>query len=437
MNSLARLAARLSSAEGVADWKIRHRVERQTQLYVVGDRPEATRTVDADRFEVTVYVDRDGGRGASNVTLFPADRDEWDARVAAAVYRAGLQSNPRFALPGPQRYRRVALADPVIVAEPDASARGVVDALLRRLRRQHAVRLSSAEVFLTSGRTRFRNSRGAEGELEDTMAELQFVVLAGGGVEGTEALEAIERRRVADLDLAAAVDRAAKFARDSLQATAPTPGRGAVVFSGSALKDGTPSDFWQPFRFHSSAEAAYRKLARFRPGELVTARRPAGEPLRLHIDPQIRFGTASAPFDRDGVGLRRQVLFEDGRLARYWATKEYADLLGVEATGAISNLVVPAGATPEADLLRDGVTLQVVSFSWFNPDPITADFATEIRLAYERRRGRERPVRGGAVQGNLFEAFRRATFAREVEWIGSYRGPRSIRWEGLAVGAGS
>lgn len=101
------------------------------------------------------------------------------------------------------------------------------------------------------------------------------------------------------------------------------------------------------------------------------------------------------------------------------------------------DIVVPAGATPEVDLLHDGVTLQVVSFSWFNPDPITADFATEIRLAYERRRGRERPVRGGAVQGNLFEAFRRATFAREVEWIGSHRGPRSIRCEGLAVGAGS
>lgn len=98
---------------------------------------------------------------------------------------------------------------------------------------------------------------------------------------------------------------------------------------------------------------------------------------------------------------------------------------------------VDEGGMPEPELLGQGPTLRVVAFSWFNPSPLTGDFATEIRLGYERRRGRERPVRGGAVQGNLFEAFRRATFAREVDWLGSYYGPRGIRCEGLAVGEGS
>ena len=433
-----RLAARLAATPGIADWKLRHRVERQTQLYVIDDRPEAARVVAADRLDVTVYVDRDGGRGASNVTLFPGSPEEWGARLAAAVFRAGLQSNPPFVLPGPQRYRRVPLADRAIAEDAEDRARVMVDRLLRALRRERGVRLSSAEVFLTTGTTHFRNSRGAEGEAEDTVAEVLFVVLAGEGVSGTEAVEAIERRRLADLDLDAAAQRAAKFARDSLQATAPTPRRSAaVVFSGDALKDGTLSDFWQPFRFHASGEAAYRKLSRFRPGELVTPGRIAGEPLGITADPELRYGTASAPFDRDGLALRRAPLIEEGRLARYWTTKEYADLLKVEATGALTNLVVPPGRTAEAELVRDGPTLQVVAFSWFNPSALTGDFATEIRLGYERRRGRERPVKGGAVQGNLFEAFRRATFAREVDWLGSYHGPRSIRCESLAVGEGS
>jgi PmbA protein len=207
----------------------------------------------------------------------------------------------------------------------------------------------------------------------------------------------------------------------------------AVVFRGEPLRDGGTSDFWQPFRFHLSAEAAYRKLSRFAPGRSITSGRLAGEPLRLASDPTIRYGRASAPFDRDGLALRRVPLVEAGRLARYWATKEYADYLGVEATGALTNIDVPAGRTPERDLLGDGPVLEVVSFSWFNPDFVTGDFSCEIRLGYERRRGAARPVKGGAVQGNLFAAFRRAQFAREVDWFGTYHGPRAIRFERLTV----
>ncbi len=327
------------------------------------------------------------------------------------------------------------IADRTIVDDAEGRARWVVDRLLRALRRERGVRLSSAEVFLTASQTRFANSRGARGESAQTEAELHFVVLAGEGASGTESLDSIERRRVSDLEIDLAVARAAKFARDSLGATPPTAGRPAVVFTGAPLKDGPLYDFWNPLRFHASGEAAYRKLSRLRPGEPITRGRVLGEPLELTADPSIRYGTASAPFDRDGVALRRVALVEDGRLARYWTTKEYADLLGVEPTGALTNLVVPPGRTAERTLLRDGPTLEVVSFSWFNPDPVTGDFATEIRLGYEHRRGRVRPVKGGAVQGNLFDAFRRATFAREVEWLGSYRGPRSVRFEGLAVGA--
>jgi predicted Zn-dependent protease len=433
-DALDRLCARLRTIAGIADWKVRHRVERQTQLYVIGDRPEATRVVDGDRFDVTVYVDHDGGRGASGVTLYQASPDEWRGRLEDAASRARLQANPRFDLPGPQRYRRIPLVDDAMRERPAERARDVFAALQRAVRAERGVRLSSAEVYLTSGTTRLANSRGASGQVDETLVDLEFVLLAGEGVEGTEAYKSLSRRRLADLGVERAVASAAKVARDSQQATAPSSGATAIVFSEDALGTGAISDFWDPFRFHSSAQAAYRKLARFSPGKLVTGGRIAGEPLALATNPTASYGTASTPFDADGVALRRLSLVEDGRLVRYWATKEYADYLRIEPTGPITNVELPAGETAEADLLRDGASLQVVSFSWFNPDALTGDFATEIRLGYERRRGKERPVKGGAVQGNLFDAFRRATFSRETAWVGAYHGPRSIRCERITVG---
>ena len=432
-----RLVALLASTRGVADWKVRQRTDRETQLYLVGQRREALRTVDGDRYDVTVYVDHDGLRGSSSATLLPDFPDEWVERIQAAVFRATLQSNPPFALPGRSRYRAVSLVDPTIRDHPVDRAAEVAHRLLLLVRREGGVRLSSAEVFLAYAKTRFANSRGAAGAYDETSVDIEFVVLAGEGVRGAEALEEYGRRRVADLALEESVASASRFARDALVARPPRSVRtGPVVFRGEPLRDGTISDFWQPFRFHLSAEAAYRKLSRFAPGRSITSGRLAGEPLELAADPTIRFGVASAPFDRDGVALRRVPLVEGGKLQRYWATKEYADYLGVEPTGLLTNISVRPGRTSERELLSDGPLLEVVSFSWFNPDFVTGDFSCEIRLGYERRGGSVRPVKGGAVQGNLFAAFARAQFGREIEWMGTYHGPRAVRFERLTV-AGS
>lgn len=436
MTVLDRLIRLLERTDGVDDWKVHEREDRQAQLYLAGERRDAEREVRGHRFEVTVYADGAGTRGASGVTLLPGDPAEWPARLSDAVFRARLQSNPRFALPGRQRYRAVPLVDPTIRERPAERAREIAERIVRLARRERGIRLSSLEVFLTYAEHRFANSQGVAGGYAETMADLEFVLLAGEGLAGTEALEEYGRRRVSELDLEATFERAARTARDSVVAKAPTGGRTAVVFSGEPLRDSELSDFWQPFRFHLGAEAAYRKLSRFVPGRSVTSGRLAGEPLDVCADGTLRYGVASAPFDRDGVALRRTPLVQKGSLARYWASKEYADYLGVEATGQLTNLDVAAGRTRDADLDADGPTLRVTSFSWFNPDPVTGDFSCEIRLGYERRRGRVRPVKGGALQGNLFAAFRAATFSREVEWMGAYHGPRSIRFERLTVGAG-
>ena len=67
----------------------------------------------------------------------------------------------------------------------------------------------------------------------------------------------------------------------------------AVVFSGARLRDGAPSDFWQPLRYHLAAEAAYRKLSRFAPGRSITSGRLAGEPLELAADATLGCGAVS------------------------------------------------------------------------------------------------------------------------------------------------
>jgi PmbA protein len=76
---------------------------------------------------------------------------------------------------------------------------------------------------------------------------------------------------------------------------------------------------------------------------------------------------------------------------------------------------------------------QVVGFSAPDVDPITGDFGSEIRLGYEMTAQGRRPIKGGSVSGNVFEAFAGARLASDLLERGSYAGPAGVRFEALRV----
>jgi PmbA protein len=83
--------------------------------------------------------------------------------------------------------------------------------------------------------------------------------------------------------------------------------------------------------------------------------------------------------------------------------------------------------------MNDGRVLHVVAFSAANVEAVTGNFGMEVRLGYLVEAGGARPVRGGSVSGNLFEALASARFSREVMELRSYAGPRAMRFEDLQL----
>jgi len=64
---------------------------------------------------------------------------------------------------------------------------------------------------------------------------------------------------------------------------------------------------------------------------------------------------------------------------------------------------------------------------------LSGNFGMEVRLGYEVGPGGERPITGGSLTGNLFEALAAARMARETRQLASYAGPVAIRFEVLQV----
>ncbi|MBN2055256.1 hypothetical protein JW905_10060, partial [bacterium] len=236
------------------------------------------------------------------------------------------------------------------------------------------------------------------------------------------------RRAPGDLDIPAMIARASAQARDSLRARLPRGGSMPVVMESDALEY-----VFDPFITHAGGALQYRGLSRFHPGEpVIPARR--GEPIFLASDGLLVHGNNSLPFDEDGVPAHRIAVVEDGRFLSPVCDQEHSQYLGVRATGPFANKVLGSGPRSLSELVGDGgPLLHVVAFSSCIPDNLTGDFVGEIRLAYEHRDGAVIPVKGGAVSGNVFNAFADAHFSAEREFRGDYLGPRAVRLGPLTV----
>jgi PmbA protein len=108
--------------------------------------------------------------------------------------------------------------------------------------------------------------------------------------------------------------------------------------------------------------------------------------------------------------------------------------LRLPATGAFGDTEVAPGRTPAAELLAEP-HVEIVTFSWFNPDGVTGDFACEIRLGYRVEGGVRTPFRGGMLVGNVLDALAAAQWSRESGFYGDYQGPTTARFGRLTVAA--
>lgn len=454
---IAPLAAALTGTPGVDEWQAQVIHSREAQLYVIGDRVEARRTVSNERAVLRILNDHaphaapgastetpPAGpvRGWSTITLLAAevsDPAQLAARLAQGVFMAGLTDNPPYHLPAmpANGFPTVETIDPALadgssLDQALEAARAQLDAAVAR---EAGVHLASAEFYITQSQTAMRNSRGLGAASAGTRVFLDFILIARDGAHEAEVHGEFERRRLADLAIPEMIAAHARFARDTLRATTPRTFKGPVIISGLALRKQF-SDLFTPLIVHTSAEAKFQGISRFEIGAPITPEPARGDRITLLSDATRPYFTRTAPFDAEGVPAARVLLVEDGVLRAHWSTERYATYLSIPATGEFANLVLGLGTHPLAELraATAGPVYEVVEFSGLAPDRLSGDFASEIRLGYRYDPdGRVTPIKGGSVSGNLFAALADAQFSSEPFATGNYYGPAAIRFGQLTI----
>jgi PmbA protein len=435
--TLNKIIDALNKRRDLAGWAVRHLTREGSQVFAVPRQTEAQRSAGIENYKIDVLhrtTDREGNEavGTGNTTVLPGG----DIREAIerAILTAGLVANPVHSIPGPAPLPDVPLVDADLQKGHAAATRALMEQMQACAAQNPDVQLTAAEAFGEIHHTRLVNSRGVDAEQEATQVNIEFVLHSQRGDKEVETFVEMRRRRVADLAIEEEMERRVQQTLDQFEITAAPAWEGPVILRGSVLATFVAGDGLRGGVLHilGNAEAKYAKFSSWEVGKSVFRGEVKGDPLTVWASRCIPFGIYSNRFDDEGIPAQRVELIRDNELVTFVASQRYADYLELPATGAFGGVEVPPGQTEAAALLAEP-HIEVIQFSWFNPDPITGDFAAEIRFGYLVENGVRKPFRGGQLIGNFMEALANVHWSAETGMFGNYFGPHTARFNHLKV----
>ena len=429
---LDKIVEALNRRSELAGWTVRHLISQGTQVYAVPRQTEAQRAVGIEQYTIDVLrrtTGPDGTEavGSGNATLLPGG--DIESTIEKAVLTSGLVANPVHTIPGPSLLPEVPLVDTALQKDASSVTRKVMEQIQACALQNTGVYLTGAECFGEIHTTHLVNSRGIDAEQEATQVNIEVVLHAKRDDQDVETFVEMHRRRVADLGLEEEIEQKVQHTLDQFEATSAPSWQGPVILRGDVLATFMTGEVLQTL---GSAEAKYAKYSSWEIGKPVFRGEVKGDPLTVWASRQIPFGIHSNRFDDEGLPAQRVELIRNNELVSFAASQRYADYLGLPATGAFGGVEVASGSSPTVSLLGEPY-VEIIQFSWFNPDGITGDFSTEIRFGYLVENGVRKPFRGGQLVGNFMDALANVRWSAETGMYGNYLGPQMARFHDLRI----
>ncbi|MBA7560067.1 TldD/PmbA family protein [Candidatus Atribacteria bacterium 1244-E10-H5-B2] len=174
--------------------------------------------------------------------------------------------------------------------------------------------------------------------------------------------------------------------------------------------------------------------------------------LTIYSDGTINFALGSAPFDDEGVEMKRIPLVKKGEIKNFYYDLQTAGIAGVESTGnglrtglqsepvpSISNLVMREGEISFKEMIKDiseGIVIdQVLGLGQGNI--ISGAFSNNVQLGYKIEKGKiVGRVKNVMISGNAIEELKNiVALGDKSKWIsGKYKFPH-IYLKSLSISA--
>ncbi|TAH63449.1 MAG: TldD/PmbA family protein [Gottschalkiaceae bacterium] len=422
----------LWSVNGIDGWKMEERIIESKELFFIKKELDMNRAKDVHHIKVTVYKDfeEDGKkyRGSSTTSIHPTMiEEEIKEAINSALYGASFVKNEYYPLVKPKVEIQPIMENKFTKSSLSSWMPMLTDEIFRSDNYTNGW-INSAELFLNKIYTRILNSEGLEVSYETYRGELEFIT---NWKEKEEEVELYKDLIFSNYDeelITKSVDEMLTMSRDKAIAK-PTPVLKdvEVILSGEPVKE-----FFSYYYDQAGAHSVYEQFSIAKLDKSIQGDNVKGDKVNMYLDPYLENSTQSAPYDSDGLRLKKVSLYEDGILKRYWGNTRYSHYLGIEPTGSIRNIIVDGGSK-EVEKLKIGKYLEIKVFSDFQMDTLTGDFAGEIRLGWYSDGENVIPVTGGSISGNINEVHKEMYLSKELQKTNNFKGPESIKLLNVSI----
>jgi len=434
---LGKIQKALSDNQAIKAWIVRHETTHGFQQYELKTSTESQREVNSELFTVGVLCDSKNSEGKPSsglgtVSLLPGA--DINSALEKAVLTAQLVHNEPYDFAEPAPIPGIELADIDYLEDPAGKIKEVLNTLKETTGSFPHVRLTAAECFGQEKTTHLISSKGIDATQKDTQVYLQWVYIGGSGDNEVETFAEVYRRRISDLDLEEEAALRAQYTSDLLEAQGPPSYTGSIYVQGPTLAVMVAGEMLAGSLIQtlSSAALKYSGETPWDCGKSIFRGDVKGDDLQMWANRQMPYGIPSSSFDNEGIPAQRIALIQDNKLATFIADQRFANYLEMQPSGDFGSIEIPAGSTPQSEL-QTGSFIEIAEYSWFNPSPVTGDFACEIRLGYIVEDGKRKPFKGGMLVGNLLDALADMRWSQETGFYGNYMGPKAALFNNLKV----
>ena len=190
-----------------------------------------------------------------------------------------------------------------------------------------------------------------------------------------------------------------------------------VMLSGKCIRD-----IFDFYIYRSSASFIYNKYSDYEIGKDV--QNANGDKISIELLPQV-------PYDYECIKKEKKILMEDGICKNIVGNARFSYYLGLTPIGNYNKIEVNTGSMNNEDL-KD-TYLEAIYFSNLQVDPLTGYFGGEIRLAILHKNGKEIPVTGCSISGNLVESQKDIKLSNTIQSFDNYIGPDKILFKNISI----
>lgn len=429
---LDRLVKLLKSENTPDKWLINYEQIATKELFFIKDRLDMNRAKDVEHCRVTLYadIDEDGKKylGSATVKLSPSmSDDEMLECIKEGAYSATLAKNPYYTLVAPSTDSVPQLKSNIDYKNGIDTLQKVID-LVYSIDKKNTADVNSMEIFLQATTTKVINSEGVNETYSLPNMTIELVVDCKGEKEEVELYDMINISSFDEKMLAEKISAVFTNAQRRAKAKAlSTSGDIPILLKGEAVRE-----LFYYYIFKANANAIYKKYSQLKVGDSIQGDNVVGDKITITLLPEIPYSIASKYIDDDGTKLKELPLYKDGKLLSYHGNNIYSQYCNVDITGDIPNVKIHEGSMEFDDMLQ-GDCLEVIGFSDFQIDPITGDFGGEIRLAIHHSDGKDVPVTGGSITGNILKVHDNIYLSKQMDITGNCQHPKAVKIVGAKI----